>query len=183
MKTVAIIGTAGRDENKDRLTLEIYNKALAKSKEIIENTFKLDPKNIMLISGGAAWMDQISVNLFLENYVNKATLFIPCDWDFKHHNYKRTYKDGDCARAANYYHEKFTKTLGRNTLKEIEEATKKGLVLDTSTLGFKNRNSSVAQSDYIIAFTWYDSPNGGTRDTWNKAKTENKININLHELI
>ena len=183
MKTVSIIGTAGRDENNDKLNLEIYNKALNKSKEIIENTFKLDPNNVMLISGGAAWMDQISVNLFHEGYSKKAKLYIPCEWDFKYHQFKRTYKDGDCARPANYYHEKFTKIIGKNTLQEIEEATKKGLELDTSMPGFKQRNSSVAKSDYIISFTWYDSPNGGTKDTWDKAKTKNKININMNELI
>jgi len=55
--------------------------------------------------------------------------------------------------------------------------------LNTESHGFHNRNSQVAKSDYVIAFTWgkEEPEDGGTLDTWNKSKGK-KIHISLQEL-
>lgn len=184
MITVSVIGTSGRN-TMDKLNAELYEKMITMTKDIIDNTFKLDPKNIILISGGAAWCDHIAVSLFLENYTNNSRLYIPCEWDFINKMYKRSYTEHDCARTANYYHINFSKIIKRNSLHEIDKAVKNGLILDTSFPGFKNRNTAVSQSNYIIAFTFSkgNSPEtGGTRDTWNKSKTKNKIHICIDDL-
>jgi hypothetical protein len=52
--------------------------------------------------------------------------------------------------------------------------------------GFKKRNDSVALSDYLIAFSWSEGEEptrkGGTKDTWSKAPTGNKLHIPLSSL-
>jgi hypothetical protein len=55
--------------------------------------------------------------------------------------------------------------------------------LSPQSLGFHNRNTSIAKSDYIIAFTWgKEQPEaGGTLDTWKKACGE-KVHVSLGEL-
>src|SRR5699024_2276486 len=56
-----------------------------------------------------------------------------------------------------------------------------GATLDTSSKGFHERNTKVAQSDYLIAFTFgLDRPvSGGTLDTWKKATTNNKFHFTI----
>lgn len=52
---IAIIGTAGRGEDGKRMNLDLYNRMIRKSEEIITQYFKLNWSNIILVSGGAAW--------------------------------------------------------------------------------------------------------------------------------
>ena len=53
---VSIIGTAGRREDGSKLTLEIFHRAIDKTKQIIKDKFKLSLEQVHLVSGGAAWM-------------------------------------------------------------------------------------------------------------------------------
>ena len=55
---VSIIGTAGRRGDGDKLSLDIYNRAIDKVKEIINRKFGLPLARVQLVSGGAAWAGQ-----------------------------------------------------------------------------------------------------------------------------
>lgn len=183
MTTVSVIGTAGR-KNKHKLNNELYDKMINKVKDIIENKFNLNPNNITLVSGGAAWCDHLAVNLFLDNYVKNSTLYLPCDWNFKNKKYLESINMYDCGKVANSYHYYFSEKLGKNTLHEINDAISNGLSINTKYYGFKNRNTQVAISNYLIAFTFSkgnEPDDGGTKDTWNKSNS-NKIHICLDEL-
>jgi hypothetical protein len=67
----------------------------------------------------------------------------------------------------------FSKKTNKRSLEEIHQAISTGLEVDGSHPGFKNRNSKVAESDYLIAFHHGKTENqltGGTLDTWNKCR-------------
>lgn len=183
MIKVAIIGTSGRDKtiSKD-MTPELLSKMIEKSKEIIEHTFHLDPSNVTLISGGAAWSDHVVVKLFMEHYVSDGLLYLPAQWDVDNKKYA---EDTSYGKISNYYHNLFSKKIKINTLEEIDCCIKNGLKIDTESPGFFQRNSEIAKSDYLIAFSWskLDYPTtGGTADTWKKSKTINKIHVPLYNL-
>jgi hypothetical protein len=183
MINVSIIGTCGRT-NSDKLSKELYEKMIDKTKDIIENDFKLNLKDIILISGGAAWSDHILIDLYLNDYVINAKIYLPCKWITDvGFNQNMTYSKYDVGRIANYYHNLFGAKTNKKSLSEIQQCINKGIQIDTSNYGFKNRNSMVANSEYIIAFTFDDVPkSGGTFDTWNKSKSKYKINVNLNDL-
>jgi hypothetical protein len=69
-------------------------------------------------------------------------------------------------------------------LAQIEEAHSKGATLICHS-GFHARNGFVADSEYLIAFSFAagDEPtSGGTFDTWKKCKGKYKIHIPLNGL-
>lgn len=52
---IAIIGTAGRGEDGKKMNEEIYMRMINKSEELITKKFKFQWRDIVLVSGGAAW--------------------------------------------------------------------------------------------------------------------------------
>ena len=168
--TVTIIGTAGRKEDACKMDKDIYDKMVKASMYVIETHFKLKMETVTLVSGGAAWSDHVAVKLYNMNKVKDLILYLPCEWE------QGKYRDTgerdwkvNPGRTSNYYHEQFSKKIGENTLEQIELAYKKGAKIITQYNGFHNRNSKVAQSDYVIAFTWGEDnepKEGGTLFTW-----------------
>jgi hypothetical protein len=87
-------------------------------------------------------------------------------------------------RSANNYHKYFSKIIKQNTLNQIEEAQSKGAKLICHS-GFHARNVFVADSEYLIAFSFADGDeptSGGTLDTWTKCRAKHKIHISLNTL-
>ena len=69
--TVSIIGSAGRRGDGSKLTSEIFHRAIDKTKEVIQEKFKLSLDQVHLVSGGAAWMGQYYSNnwaVYQRNY-------------------------------------------------------------------------------------------------------------------
>lgn len=177
--TVSIIGTAGRHyEDRKGLSKQLFYKMIEKAKDIIQNKWGLDPQNVVLISGGAAWSDHIAVHMYLYNNYPNLRLHLPCIWDSKNLCYNN--KQGI---TANQYHQYFSKSMGVNTMKEIELAKNQGAELRVHN-GFFSRNTYVAQAKYMIAFSWAEKSTeikGGTKNTWDKCKGK-RIHVNLNEL-
>ena len=150
MIQVAIIGTAGRGYNIKKLDKTVFDKMVKKAKKIIEKQFKLKLEDVELVSGGAAWCDHIAVELFNSNYVNKLVLHLPAKFvDGKH-------EEGYAGSVANGYHTLFSKKMGRDTQLDIKTAIEAGATVIDKYWGFKIRNTHVAKSDYIIAFTFWE---------------------------
>ena len=86
---------------------------------------------------------------------------------------------------ANKLHKGFGERIEENTLQQIESCKLIGAKFQVHD-GFKKRNDSVALSDYLIAFSWSEgeepTKKGGTKDTWSKAPTGNKLHIPLSSL-
>ena len=78
MKTGSIIGSCGRKGLIYRLHTDTSSNMLQQMNVILE---ELHIENIHIQSGGAALADHIAVTLFIEGYINKLTLHLPCEWD------------------------------------------------------------------------------------------------------
>lgn len=192
--TVSIIGTSGRKDAIKNLTPTLFNRMVAKADETLDS-LSFSKKEIMLVSGGAAWSDHVAVSLFLTGDYGGLKLYLPSLFDKE----KVAYYDTGVVNwktnpggTANYYFRPFSKIMERNMLEDLKKAQEKGALFDTplnsdgkSSQGFHGRNTLVAQSDVVIAFTWgeHEPTDGGTKDTWKKVpKTSTKIHISLSTL-
>lgn len=164
---LAIIGTAGRREDQQKLTVAHW-----RMMEIIGQTVATTLKADELISGGAAWADHVAVSLFLKGFVSELTLFLPAALDNAHKEFVQRSGPQDAGRTANYYHSIFSKVRQKNSFEDFESARQKGAIFYVNPAGFKARNSQVAQSaDALLAFTFSGGKNpkdGGTADTVRK---------------
>lgn len=176
-KSLAIIGSAGRQSDAARMSAELYAAMCSEARTMVR-----DHGVRWLVSGGAAFADHVAITLFLEGSVPNLTLFLPAPWDSS----AGRYVDRGDGRTANFYHAGFAEKTGVAGLKEIGEANKGGGSFVVGQ-GFKHRNTLVASSSaMVLAFTFgAGSPTkdweggtpaimaglkpGGTSDTWAKA--------------
>jgi len=179
--TLGIIGTAGRGEDREKLSLEKFNLM-----KVIAGGF-IRANNIdRLVSGGAAWADSIVVQAYLRNFISHLNLELPCEFDMTEGRYKTEDKSGF---TSNLYHQKFQFDTGINSLGEIKTAIEKGAVVKAGG-GFFVRNGRVAErADILLAFTFGSGArlkDGGTADTVRKfLKTKDKSNawhVNLNDM-
>jgi hypothetical protein len=191
-RTVSIIGTAGRLADGAKMSKELCVKMFKRARTVIADQFGLANSSVALVSGGAAWSDHLAVMLFLNELLTdpyaSLTLHLPCKWDSKVKaavdNGKSDWKLNP-GRIMNNYHKVFSKRMDTFTLDEIETARLMGAVIKDDYDGFHQRNSQVAASDYLIAFTWGDGDtpkDGGTADTWRKSKSKWKVHVPLKSL-
>lgn len=170
------------------MNADLYEKMIARAGEAIRQMTAASPRPVRLVSGGAAWSDHVAVRLYLSDEVayEALTLHLPCpllSGAFLDKGGAADWKSNP-GRSSNRYHTEFSAAVGRSSLAEIRAAVAKGATLKVHD-GFFKRNSAVAaESDALIAFSWSrgDRPDdGGTKDTWDKAKCK-KVHISLHEL-
>lgn len=176
MTRIAVIGTAGRDRTKP-MTKALWEWMLNSARERI-------PAGHHLVSGGAAWADHLAVMLYLEGHAEALTLHLPAPFNGVHF----IGQERSSAGAANYYHQRFSKTIDSNTLKELSWAIEKHAKVTQQPYGSHYggmfaRNALVARdAEALIAYTFGpgDVPaDGGTRDTWDKCKAESKLHVPL----
>lgn len=179
MVIVAVIGTAGRD------TYNIYNKELYdKMVNVVKHIIK-DLTDVVLISGGAAWADHIAVKLYLEGYVSRLILHLPCEYSNNQYidNGKSAWYENP-GRTSNTYHKKFSQIIGEDSFQQITEAIKKGAEVGIHK-GFHARNLLVAKCDHMVALTWNlgnEPSDGGTAHTWKNCSSKSKYHISLSTL-
>lgn len=185
MSTVAIIGTAGRGLDADRLDTDAFQQMVANTTDILVADFGLSAGvdgNIHAVSGGAAWADHVAVTLFLQGFVKDLTLHLPCAWDKSRQQYADTGGDWriNPGRTANIYHRQFSARTGRNSLAELQQCMDRGCSVRVWP-GFHARNNKVAQSDFMVAHTLSRSseppPSGGTRYTWDRASGATRMHV------
>lgn len=180
---LAIIGSAGRKGTIKNMDINKYKRMKDCSKLIIDQLLTHYGRDITLYSGGAALSDHIAVDLFNDGYVKSLTIYSPCGWNREFDEIKQELRSAgyvdngkydwweNPGRTSNIYHREFSKQLNKFSLIEIDQAIAKGAKLDVSN-GFHQRNSKIANCDFLIAFG-FDSgsspADGGTKDTWNKC--------------
>eukprot|EP01132_Coremiostelium_polycephalum_P008527 gene8527-10482_t len=198
--TVSVIGTAGRGKEIE-LTRQHFE-FMCNHLELYLTENKLTWDSIILVSGGAAWADHVAIESYFRHPETELLIYLPCELveiknstssnDNNNNNNIKKYQYYDSleknfvknpGRTSNKYHSEFSKTMNRDTMTEIMKAKEIGAVLNSDYHGYHARNTMVAKSDYILAFTLApgDSPlsPSGTSDTWKKAKTLNKKHIPL----
>ena len=79
---------------------------------------------------------------------NIRTLYLPC-------KFKDNKGQGKVGDIMNYYHEKFSKKMGYDTLEEISLAIKKGAIVGSNSGGFHYRNSFVAKRHQDVKLCIY----------------------------
>lgn len=182
---VGIIGTAGRGEDGDRMTLGLFTRMVDFARAWI------NVPGVKLVSGGAAWADHVAVRLFLTDCTDALTLHLPASWDWERGGFlnaesNRSGRDPDPARTATYYHTRFSRVIGVDTLAELEQARRKGAVLIPHA-GFHMRNRAVARdATALLAFTWglslEEPKDGGTKHTWDCAAGKIREHVPLASL-
>ena len=194
-RVLAIIGTAGRRDDKDKMSAALYDAMLDGSRQVVKATGATG-----LVSGGAAWADHVAVSLAIEGAIDpkRLTLHLPAKLGATGFVEAPGGDRLDPGRVANYYHRLFAETTGRDPIAEIHEVVRRGAVVDEGTTGFKQRNSVVARNaDGVLAFTFGTGPawmpvvstgrssgdaglkDGGTADTWEKSRAPVKIHVTL----
>ena len=189
--TLSCVGTAGRNEDYDKLNLEKYNEMYRVADKLLDYINSKSPTPLTtLVSGGAAWADGIAVRLYLNNRIPNLKLYLPCEYENGEFSDDDVF--GRIASTITHYHSQFEKETGQNSLKEIQLAIDKGADV-TVINGFKNRNTYVSMSNYILAMTFGDKEyvkKGGTWDTINKylqrikeeSLTDGSFHYNLNEM-
>lgn len=182
-KILAIIGTAGRGEDYDKLSAYKWRKV----KDLVLN-FVQDQRVDSVISGGAAWADHLAVGLYNAKFVKNLHLCLPCKFNLNKKEFESSgFKSN--GSTANYYHKKMREKTCKNSLDELAESIKNGAKISIGA-GFIDRNSIVAEkSTILLALTFGEKEkvkDGGTADTVRKfiAKNgnENCYHIDLNDL-
>lgn len=178
---IGIIGTAGRKEDKDKMSKQLYTKMYNYAIWYL-NRLHLKPEDIRLVSGGAAASDHIAVSLYLGNKSNSLKLHMPAQFRLD----PPGFYGNNIADAANYYHKLFSQKMGRNTLESIARAITKGAQA-IYTQGFKPRDRRIAKdSEVLLAFTWGEGEEpkqgSGTAYTWSNSEAKVKHHVPLKEL-
>lgn len=172
--TVSIIGTSGRKEDGPKMALPIYLSMIKTTMRVITETWRLDPRKIILVSGGAPWADHVAVHLFLEGFAPCLRLYLAAKW------LKSEFGSSYEGKTLNKYHQEFCLKTGIDSFSQLEQARLKGAQVEIIP-GFHNRNAPVAHSHYMLAFTWgagnIPKP-GGTADTWRQSNSI-KLHVSL----
>lgn len=141
--TIAIIGTAGRREDGDRLKADSFDRMYEAAVETIGEW-----GTKAAVSGGAAWADHVAVKAYLDGVVTSLQLHFPAPFaggKFVGHQF---------GQVANFYHDKFSATRGVNSYRELEAAIAKGAIV-TVGRGFKPRNLSIGRdATHMLALTF-----------------------------
>ena len=154
---VSIIGSAGRNGLINNMKKSLYRNMIDTAYHYLCNIASSNNINIndlIICSGGAALSDHVAITLYLENKISNLELHLPCHFDT--HSLRFVSKD-NTANSANKYHSNFFDRLGINSMMEISASIHKGAKIFIYD-GFFRRNNKVAKSEYLIAFTFDDSP-------------------------
>ena len=182
---VAIIGTAGRKDDKVKMSRQLYFRMVEKAAEVLEDICGEELPH--LVSGGAAWADHCAVSLFLMKKAETLRLYLPCHISREKCSfYGVSEKETNTAGVAQYYHNLFSKKMGKNTVGSIVEAERCGAKLIIMAEGFHRRNIEVGKVDMLLALTFGigEVPkDGGTLHTWKNSSAAIKIHIPLGKLM
>ena len=185
--TVAVIGSAGRNEDSAKMSKDIFDSMLRNTLSIIKIDFGLNLADVILVSGGSAWSDHVAVRLWLDAVVSMdieqfagLTLYVPCDIGDDH-----CFVSNHSGSILNDLHSRFSAKTGLQSITDIICCKALGAVVNSDFKSFHKRNLQVAKSDYMIAYTW-GSTNvpkpGGTKDTWDHCKSKHKVHVPLSTL-
>jgi hypothetical protein len=182
MIQLGIIGTTGRyDNDKKRLEKKHLTWILHQVEDYIENILLIDKKNIILISGGAAWTDHVAIQLYLSNQYAGLKLYLPSKFDVKHQQYINTHE----GRLLNALHLECQEKTGICTFKELAKAIHgKNKVNIIIKHGFFPRNTLMAKNcDHLLVFTFnHNGPvDRDVLDIWKKTKHNNKVHFDLSQ--
>lgn len=135
--------------------------------------------------------DHIAVALYLLEDFHSLKLHFPAKWQASSVDPQFQSTGSECddylknpGGVANRYHKLFSAKVEDNSLLQIESAIAVGATVREHK-GFHERNTAVAQSPYLLAFTWGEGEEpkkGGTYNTWMKCRGT-RLHIPLSSLV
>jgi len=162
MSTLAIIGSAGRGSDGDKLRT---NPAYWRMMSVIAQTVTCVIQPTRLVSGGAAFSDHLAVQLYLAGAVKDLSLHFPCPFRADGKGFVESFDKFCPGRTASYYHRLFSAATGQDSLAQLAEAMTKGAIVKVNPGGFKARNSDVAnEAEALLAFTFGEAGQPGLKD-------------------
>lgn len=184
MSKLAIVGSAGRREDGAKITPELYSAMVTKAKDTIkvlntEHQIRID----CLVSGGAALADHVAVTLFLQRFVAKLELYLPCE--FNHTAGRFSLVDSrTTASIVDHYHRKFSNALKIDSLLQLKKVLEMHDCSAQIVPGFKERNTAIAvNADCLLAMTFGNGrlvKPGGTSDTVEKFLARPDHGMSFH---
>ena len=178
MARIAIIGSAGRGEATQFLTPTVFANALAYAKDFVSRY-----TDVTLVSGGAAFMDHLAVQLFLLGEAPRLELHLPCPWNTPQWKFKDTgARDwrSNPGGTSNHYHNKFSVLCRIQSLGELNKVIPRADVHIGA--GFRDRNTGIGRVDVLLAFTagrGEEPADGGTHHTWSASPAPIKVHVPL----
>lgn len=104
--------------------------------------------------------DHVAVALYLQEDFHSLKLHFPAKWQASSVDPQFQSTASECddylknpGGVANWYHKLFSDKIKENSLLQIESAIALGATVREHK-GFHERNTAVAQSPYLLAFTW-----------------------------
>ena len=199
---IAIIGTAGRRGDADRITLSTWSAMLTDARRQIEAAQRramVEPLDLTLVSGGAPYADHLAVTLWRECPAWRLELYLPAPLGPS--GFDTSTKAG--ARTAEL-HALFRDRLSVDGVKDLQAAAAEGAWLHDAP-GFAARNQAIAdRANVVLAYTFGPGTEvvtattrepeyheaaaaglkpGGTAQTWDMAQhAAEKIHVPLHLL-
>jgi hypothetical protein len=197
---IAIIGTAGRRGDADRITLAAWSAMLADARQRVEAaqySAGTEPLDVTLVSGGAPYADHLAVLLWRECPAWRLELFLPAP--LGREGFDTSAEPG--ARSAEL-HTQFRDQLGIDGLSDLQAAAADGAWVHDAP-SFKARNQAIAnRADVVLAYTFGPGTEvvtatagdpayldataaglkpGGTAQTWEMAqRAAEKIHVPMH---
>ena len=171
---LAVIGTAGRDKTR----VAAFTRSLWDA--MVEDATSRAPRNVTLVSGGAAWADHLAVRLFLNGSVAGLRLYLPSPFDTRSRLFEAPSGSAPSSGSvSNYYHQLFSDATGIDSRCELAQAIALGAEfhaepLQTGFAGLFARNARIASdAEGLLAYTWFDGTepdptSTGTRNTWDQ---------------
>lgn len=198
----AVIGTAGRREDKIYLTQAHYSRMVNATYKLI-NHLNINRETTKFYSGGAAWADHLLITLSLQGILNpeNITIYLPSHFSDQGHFVNDKEEIGFIEKTTQHYHRLFKDVTGVDGIKDLVKIRSLGAVFISGNSNFHARNSLVAKAvspdGVLLAFTFGQDnyiqvpwsmreftsdimaqeaglKDGGTADTWNKCKAKAK---------
>jgi hypothetical protein len=188
---VAIIGTAGGGADANRLTRDLYRLMYKDTLRRLRAWSTDPPREVDLVSGGAAWSDHLAVSLWLDGQARSLVLCLPAPF------VAGRFQDTPAGRRTNQLHRAFSAVMGASTLEGIQRALERGAAASTVTTcapghkpsaSFLARNLLVGRCDAVLAYSWgarTDFPGDrGTIHTWTHATApaDKKVHVRIQDL-
>lgn len=183
---IAIIGTAGRGDDQNKLNSQSYSSMFAAATSVVEQLADGEPWGA--VSGGSAWADHIAVTLFLLGAATTLQLHLPCP--LTQRGFEDTGERGPIAwrtnpgATLNRYHYLFAKISGRDPFADLARAVGMPGCEVKITPGLFQRNTFVARNcTHCVALTFGTGPvlkRGGTFDTMQKFLERPDAGLSAH---
>lgn len=198
---VAIVGSAGRLDDADRMRPELWRSMVERARGWVRAVAS-GASSVELVSGGSAFADHLAVRLLLDGQARGLTLHLPAAFDREARRFA-----GDASSPGtrlNALHQAFARATGTPSLDELAEAIgRRASVACHTHAGFDARNRAIAgDCDVLLAFTfgaascdvrpgrrgWQDAAgaglkSGGTARTWEApGRARRKIHVSLATL-